>query len=390
MTRSTSRLTAGILVGGLLAAGAAVAQREIARRARGPLIDWPEVRSLARSRLRASGATPLTAAERAAAEAAYARAVTVIEPRVAAEIGSVLPEALETPSAVDRFEWLDLNLATFQDLLGRVETMAASQTAGQRGAAIGLSKIANRFVGTRQLGYLLGFLGTRVLGQYDLGLLASQTDSRGRLYLVEPNIRATAAGLGIPLADFRTFITIHEATHAFEFEAHPWVRPYFRDLVAETLDRMVADPGRLLQRFGRAVQAGEGHWLERLLTPAQRDVFHRTQALMAVLEGYANHVMHAVGADILPNFDEVHRRFEERNQRRSGVERLILRVTGLDLKMEQYTAGERFITAIRDGGGREAVTRLWSGPANLPTMAEIANPASWLAHTTTQPPQRLA
>jgi coenzyme F420 biosynthesis associated uncharacterized protein len=390
VTRNTSRLTAGILVGGLLAAGAAVAQREIARRARGPIIDWPEVRSLARGRLRAGGAVALGSAERAQAEASYAEAVAVIEPRIAAQIGAVLPEPLETPQAVDRFEWLDLNLATFQELLGRVEDVVASQTAGQHGAAVGLSRIANRFIGTRQLAYLLGFLGTRVLGQYDLSLLASQGDSRGRLYLVEPNIRATAAGLGIPLADFRTFITIHEATHAFEFEAHPWVRPYFRGLVEETLDRMVADPGRLFQRLGRAVQSGEGHWLERLLTPEQRAVFVRTQALMAVLEGYANHVMHAVGAEILPNFDEVHRRFEERNQRRSGVERLILRLTGLDLKMEQYTAGERFVQAVLDGGGADALARLWDGPATLPTLDEIADPSAWLARTAPPPVQRLA
>ncbi len=385
MTRNTSRLTAGILVGGLLAAGAAVAHREIARRARGPLIDWPEVRSLARGRLRAGGAIALGPADRALAEAAYAQAVAIIEPRIAAQMGAVLPEPLETPRAIDRFEWLDLNLATFQELLGRVEEMVASRTATQHGAAVGLSKIANRFIGTRQLAYLLSFLGTRVLGQYDLSLLASQADSRGRLYLVEPNIRATAAGLVIPLADFRAFITIHEATHAFEFEAHPWVRPYFRGLVEETLDRMVADPGRLIQRIGRAIQAGEGHWLERVLTPEQRDVFVRTQALMAVLEGYANHVMHAVGAEILPNFEEVHRRFEERNQRRSGVERFVLRLTGLDLKMEQYTAGERFVQTALAEGGPEALTRLWSGPTMLPTLAEIADPSDWLRRTT--PPQ---
>ncbi len=39
---------------------------------------------------------------------------------------------------------------------------------------------------------------------------------------------------------FRTWIALHETTHAFEFEAHPWLRPY----IAERLERQ-------LQLFGR-------------------------------------------------------------------------------------------------------------------------------------------
>ena len=44
MTRSAGRLGMGILVGGLLAMGATVAQREIMRRAGTRLVDWEAVR----------------------------------------------------------------------------------------------------------------------------------------------------------------------------------------------------------------------------------------------------------------------------------------------------------------------------------------------------------
>ena len=95
--------------------------------------------------------------------------------------------------------------------------------------------LANRWVTTRQLGFLLGFMGTRVLGQYDLALLSAEA-TPGRLLFVEENIRATARALGVPLGPFRTWIALHETTHAFEFEAHPWLRPYLAERLERQLD----------------------------------------------------------------------------------------------------------------------------------------------------------
>jgi putative hydrolase len=89
--------------------------------------------------------------------------------------------------------------------------------------------------------------------------------------------------------------------------------------------------------------------------------------------------MHQVGARILPEFDELHERFEGRHRRRGPVEQLVLRLTGLDLKMEQYAEGERFVAAVVAASGTTGLARVWRGPEWLPTMAEIRDPASWLA-----------
>ena len=102
----------GIVVGGLLAMGATVVQREIMRRAGTRLIDWEAVRQIARRRLGAAGAA-MSAADHSAAEAFYRAELLRIEPVVAEAIGAELPRALETPAVIDRREWIDLNLATF-------------------------------------------------------------------------------------------------------------------------------------------------------------------------------------------------------------------------------------------------------------------------------------
>jgi coenzyme F420 biosynthesis associated uncharacterized protein len=384
MTRSASRLGMGIVVGGLLAMGATVAQRELMRRAGTRLIDWEAVRAIARRRLGADDGR-LSAEQRASSEAFYREVLLRIEPAVAAEIGAELPQALELPAVIDRREWIDLNLSTFERLFERVERLMVT-AAGDDTPGRALARIVNRSLGNQQIGLLMAFLARKVLGQYDVSLLAAGPATRGRLHFVEPNIVATAANMRLPLDEFRTFIALHEATHAFEFEAYPWLRDHFAALVAESIDRLAADSGGLGARLRAALASrGPGHWLERLMSPAQLETFQRTQALMSLLEGYSNHVMNAAGERLLPGFSQIHDRFERRNQGRGALERAIMRVTGLDLKMEQYQAGERFVDAVLASRDRVFLNRVWERAEHLPTLDEIRAPATWIARMEQRP-----
>jgi uncharacterized protein (DUF2342 family) len=89
--------------------------------------------------------------------------------------------------------------------------------------------------------------------------------------------------------------------------------------------------------------------------------------------------MNAAGSRILPNFTEIHDRFERRGERRGVLERAVMRLTGLDLKMEQYAAGERFADAVIAQRDRAFLNRVWSGPETLPTLEEIRDPQRWIA-----------
>jgi coenzyme F420 biosynthesis associated uncharacterized protein len=372
----------GIVVGGLLAAGLTVAQRELMRRAGTRLLDWAEVRAIAARRL-GGAAAPLPAQQRAEAEASYRDVLLRIEPIVAEEIGAELPQALEVPAVVDRMEWIDLNLATFEHLFGRVESILEAAQRGGDTPGRALTRIVNRKIGNQQLGFLLSFLARKVLGQYDISLLAANPDPRGRLAFVDGNIVATARALRVPLEEFRTFIALHEATHAFEFEAYPWLRAHFASSVAEAIETFATDSGSLPERLRQALGGGEGHWLERMMSPTQLEGFRRTQALMSLLEGYSNHVMNAAGERILPGFGRIHDQFERRGERRGAIERAIMRLTGLDLKMEQYAAGERFVDAVIDQRGRAFMNRVWEGPDRLPTLDEIRAPQRWISRIET-------
>jgi coenzyme F420 biosynthesis associated uncharacterized protein len=277
------------------------------------------------------------------------------------------------------------NTGSFASLMSKLEKDLLDQVMPPGG---GLAKatmaLANRWVTTRQLGFLLGFMGSRVLGQYDLALLSTEA-APGRLLFVEENIRATARALGVPVGPFRTWIALHETTHAFEFEAHPWLRPY----LAERLERQLSLFGKDARGLGREALRGlgrsirgdgdGGHWIERMMGPEQRALFRETQAVMSLLEGFSDYVMDEVGRELVPDVAVISARFHERRTRRSTIERSILRLTGMDLKLEQYRKGELFVRAIAERRGPTALARLWEGPETLPRDGEIDVPERWIA-----------
>ncbi|HEY8989865.1 MAG TPA: zinc-dependent metalloprotease, partial [Candidatus Limnocylindrales bacterium] len=294
---------AGFLVGSALGAAATVLGRRAERVARTGLVDWPAAERFAVDRLKgAPGA--LSSDELRASEPAYAAAMERIVPRLSETLGTELPGVVERSAVVDRAGWVHANVATFAALIGQLEHELLDQVIPTgSGLAKAAMALANRWVTTRQLGFLLGFMGSKVLGQYDLALLTAEA-TPGKLLFVEENIRQTAAILDVPLDPFRTWIALHETTHAFEFEAHPWLRPY----LAERLERQLSLFGKeasglgreALRGLGRAIRGdGDGaeHWIERLMSEEQRQLFRETQAVMSLLEGFSDYIMDEVGRD---------------------------------------------------------------------------------------------
>lgn len=374
---------AGLIIGSALGAAATVVGRHLERQAREGLVDWPAVERIAIARLARAPGT-LTRDDLRASERHYAAAMDRIVPALSAALDTELPGVVERSGVVDRAGWVRANTAAFASLIGRLEADLLDQIVPVGG---GLAKatmaLANRWITTRQLGFLLGFMGQRVLGQYDLALLSAET-TPGRLLFVEENIRATATSLGVPLGPFRTWIALHETTHAFEFEAHPWLRPYLASRLERQMTLFGSDVrgmGReALRGVGRALR-GEGdggHWLERLMGDEQRRLFRETQAVMSLLEGFSDYVMDEVGRDLVPDVERISARFHERRARRTPFERSMLRLTGMDLKLEQYKKGEAFVRAIAEQRGRAALMQLWESPETLPLDGEIEAPERWM------------
>jgi coenzyme F420 biosynthesis associated uncharacterized protein len=383
-TRASDRhWQAGFLLGSLIGIAATVLGRRVEQSARRGLVDWADVERVAIGRVQRLPGR-LSAVELRAAEAAYRDAMALVVPRLAEALGTPLPGVVERATVVDRAGWVSANVSSFRAVISRIEGELLEQVVRPKGDLTASAMvIANRWVTSRQLGFLLGFMGGRVLGQYDIALLSAEAEE-GRLLFVEENIRATARSLDVPVGPFRTWIALHETTHAFEFEGHPWLRPYLAERVERQLtlfSRSTSSLGReALRALGRTLRgeaAGE-HWIERLMTDEQLSLFRETQAVMSLLEGFSDYVMDEVGGGLVPGIERISARFHDRRNQRTGFERAVLRLTGMDLKLDQYRKGEAFVRAVAEARGRVALGTIWTSPATLPAYDEIEAPEHWI------------
>ncbi|HYR62563.1 MAG TPA: zinc-dependent metalloprotease, partial [Actinomycetota bacterium] len=232
-----------------------------------------------------------------------------------------------------------------------------------------------------EVGFLMGFLSRRVLGQYDLCLPRGDSS---HLWFVHPNIAEARADLDLDPRQFRMWLALHEVTHQMEFTSIPWVRGHFTGLVERFIDAAEIDSGEAmsrLQSLGDPEQLSHlmshpEELLPMLITPPQQEVAREIETLMAVLEGYAEWVMDRIGSEMLPEFSKTREGLNRRRAERSSVERLLEGLLGIDLKPAQYRAGERFVRAV---AGADQLARLWESPSSLPTPAELGEPTKWLS-----------
>ncbi|HVE99688.1 MAG TPA: zinc-dependent metalloprotease [Mycobacteriales bacterium] len=343
------------------------------------MIDWDVAVATARRLMRPG---PSVTPDEARAVAAELRRLVPVAERHVAELTGLVPPDLEVPvSVVDRVGWVQANVDGFQVVLGPLLDKISAKR-DNRPAGTFVSAVGSRITGV-QVGTLMAYVASRVLGQFELFLPAG---GAGRLTLVAPNIVETERRLGVDPHDFRLWVALHEVTHQMQFTAVPWLREHFAGLVREFVDASDLDPAQLLARLRGAVgvirgavQGEEGtSFVEAIQTPEQRAVLARVQALMSLLEGHADVVMDAVAPDVVPTVGEIRRKFDERRKGTGPVDRLIRSLLGLDLKMRQYAEGAAFVRHVVDAAGMTAFNTVWTSPETLPTDSEIRDPDVWV------------
>jgi coenzyme F420 biosynthesis associated uncharacterized protein len=230
-----------------------------------------------------------------------------------------------------------------------------------------------------EMGGLLAFLSSKVLGQYDLA-----PGGIPRLLLVAPNIVATERKLAVDPTDFRRWVAMHEETHRVQFTAVPWLRDHMVASTQALAVDMAPTPDDLSKRFEQltknlpeVLSSGEGIG-QLFATPEQKAKIADLTAVMSLLEGHADVVMDAVGPRVIPSVQEIRRKFDERRNSSVGVDRLLRKLLGLEAKMRQYRDGAVFVRAVTDQVGREGFNAVWSSPESLPRASEILDPDTWV------------
>jgi len=332
------------------------------------LLDWEAVRAIAGERT-GEAAADLPAASIEQLNAAYDAMAAELAPLLV-EVTEVALTAHPRFVALDRRGFIDVNIAMLQRLLEPVEKLRA-------GLPESAATVLGRRLLDRYVAELLGLMARRVLGQYDpvLTLLPTAADAlpSSALYLVEPNIAAFQREQRVSGESLRRWLILHELTHAWQFQQHAWLREHLTSLMRSMMLESVSEDGTTLLPSREMAR--------RLPETVRRQLrgVGQVQAIMSVLEGYSNFVMNRVGRRHLQDFDRLEAAMHRRRRQRTLLERLVLAITGLELKMRQYEVGEKFCSAVATRAGVTALNRVWESAVAMPTLQEVRNPERWLA-----------
>ena len=349
--------------------------------ARSTMIDW-DLAVTAASRMAGPGPeiTRTQADEVVATLRADAERST---PLVREYTGLVAEERTAPVLVVDRAGWIRANAAGFsqimQPLLEKVQE--------RKGAPSPMVTAVGSKVTGLEVGGLLGFMSSKVLGQFDPFFAPAGSSEAGRMLLVAPNIVHTERELGVDAADFRLWVCLHEETHRVQFTAVPWMRDHIHGEIERLVDAVDLDPGRVAAMVGEGVKRlgdvvrgqDEVSLVELFSTPEQREVLDRLTGVMSLLEGHADVVMDGVGPEVIPSVEAIRAAFNKRRKGAGPLDRLLRRLLGLEAKMAQYRDGAAFVRAAVDAVGLEGFNAVWADPAHLPSKAEINDPALWVS-----------
>jgi coenzyme F420 biosynthesis associated uncharacterized protein len=210
-------------------------------------------------------------------------------------------------------------------------------------------------------------------------------DAPARLLFVAPNLAQAADALDADPDQLLRWVALHETTHALQFGGVDWLRPYLAETITELLSALQVNP-RALMRLPDVAdlrrlfeQVREDGLATVMVGPQRRAQLNRVQAFMAVLEGYAEHVMDAVGAQVLDDLPSLRSALQRRRRDRSGLLKVLERLIGMDLKMRQYEQGKAFCDGVVARAGMDGLNHVWDGPEAMPSMQELDDPAAWLA-----------
>ncbi len=342
------------------------------------MVDWTLARQIARFAARSDDVPALGLDLPALARE--------IEPDVIAHARLQPAGAAPSAEVVGRGAWAEANLSSLSTLLepvtGRLEDRLA-----RAGPFAGALHLGTGVALAAEVGLVVGYMSQRVLGQYELALLAPDTPPR--LLFVATNLERAVAELDVDQDSFLRWVVIHELTHALQFGSIPWLRGHLGGLLRDYLETVdvriergatgglpsLPDLTDLVERFR------EGGLAALVQTGEQRAIVERMQAAMALIEGHAEHVMDALAPHLVPEHEGLREAMSRRRASRSAPERILGRLLGMDMKLRQYELGKSFCDAVVAEGGIEALNRAWAAPHALPTLEEIEQPVMWLGRT---------
>ena len=321
--------------------------------------------------------------------------VRVAELHVAQATGIALPSnTVVTP--VTRAIWTKRSFDTYRPLFERFSEAVGSAAAPEQpeandpiGAMLGqVFQALGPMLVSASAGSMLGHLGQRALGQYDLPIPRSSHE----VLVVPATIDATAEEWGVPCDDLRLWVLLHELT-AHAVLSVPHVNKRVESLLIDFAAAFRPNPEAIAEQFASLENITDLTQIQELSeqfndpelllsimrSPAHDLLVPQFDALVATILGFVSHTVDAIGGGLITTSERIKQQFRQRWIDVSPADRFMERLLGLEIDVGTFERGDRFITGIVERAGDDGLSRLWADELDLPTAAEVDAPGLWLA-----------
>ncbi|MFI5043668.1 MAG: zinc-dependent metalloprotease [Acidimicrobiales bacterium] len=242
-------------------------------------------------------------------------------------------------------------------------------------------------------GSTAGHLAVRAMGHFELPLPRPEGEP---LTMVLANVDSFAEEWSLPKDSIRLWVCLSDVAHA-QILGIPHVRARITDLLGQYVSSFNSDPEdmeRRMQELGVPDLLGVGEpdmaALQRLASDPdmllgamqsdqQRQVMPQLAALVAIIEGYVDHVLDTIGGRLLPDYNRVTEALRRRRVEAGPQTRFVERLFGLELSQATFDRGADFVDGVVERAGVDALASLWTSLDSLPTPADLDAPGLWLA-----------
>ena len=263
--------------------------------------------------------------------------------------------------------------------LGALSALFSPQMMSQMFAALGPMLVST------SAGAMLGHLGQRTLGQYDLPIPRSSD----QILVVPSNIDAAADDWDVPVDDLRLWVLIHElVTHSVLSVPH--VKARLESLLIDFASAFRPNPEAIAAEFGDFSDLSQLQEMSQAMsdpdvmfslmrTPAHDLLVPQLDALVAAILGFVDHTVRVITDGLVRSAPLIEERMRERVVDVAPADKFTERLLGLEIDENTMARGDNFIFGVVERVADEGLRRLWADELDLPTAAEVDAPGLWLA-----------
>jgi putative hydrolase len=237
-----------------------------------------------------------------------------------------------------------------------------------------------------QLGQAVGTLATEVVSGTEVGLPLTEP---GLVALLPGNVATLADSLEIDIAQVRLYLAVREAARVRLFSEVPWLGPQLLSAVSDYARNITIDTEAIESALStidpsdpEALRAAlQGNLFRPHPTPAQQAALDRLETLLALAEGWVDHVTDRATSRHLPQSAAL---AETIRRRRVGgaAQKTFAGLVGLELRPRRLRDAANLWAALENAGGATLRDGRWAHPDLAPTSADLDDPIGYVERVT--------